>query len=113
MIAWRSTIPSDAVGDLQLQGSLVQCGHMKTYRIDKRIKLPAPQHRAGDGTPSKTSATLDLLTVGDSFVIKDPVEAMASEKIVRDRNHRERKKGREHRFATRRVKDGVRVWRIS
>lgn len=102
-----------AAVDLQLRRSIIEWAHMKTYRIDKRIKLPAPQHRAGDGTPSKTSATLDALTIGDSFLIKDPVEAMSSEKIVRDRNHRERKKGREHRFATRRVKDGVRVWRVS
>ncbi len=86
---------------------------MQIYRIEKRIKLPAPQHNSGGKTIGKAMATMLRLEVGDSFLVKDMTEAFTAQKSMRDCNRRERERKSKKQFASRRVKDGVRIWRIA
>ena len=85
---------------------------MKTYKIDKGIDLPAVAFSNGDNSTSRVVMTLALLEKGESFLIKDPLEAMRAEKRTRDYMRRERERGSKKQFAARRLHGGVRIWRI-
>jgi hypothetical protein len=85
---------------------------MQTYRIDHGVRLPEPQHRSGPTTASKAALTMQQLDPGDSFLIKDFADAIAAQKCMRDFNRRERARTGGRQFASRRVKNGVRIWRI-
>ncbi len=55
---------------------------------------------------------MQALAVGESFLVRDDLEAIKAEKSMRDMNAsaRERKDGR--RYASRRLPKGLRIWRI-
>lgn len=55
---------------------------------------------------------MHALAKGESFFIKDELEALKAGKVVRSANMREaaRKSGKE--FVTRKVGKGMRVWRV-
>ena len=86
---------------------------MKLYKIDKGIKLPKPRQVASDGRPSVATATMEELARGDSFIIKNPLEAVHAEKKMRNKNARERERGGKRQWVSRRDGDAVRIWRVN
>jgi len=93
------------VGQVQLQ-------HMKTYKIESSVKLPPPSRPKTKSLPSRAAMTMQALAVGESFLVRDDLEAIRAEKSMRDMNAsaRERKDGR--RYASRRLPKGLRIWRV-
>ena len=85
---------------------------MKLYKIDKGIKLPKPAVSKVATAPSRVAQTLQALATGDSFLIKDELEALKASKVVRDFNGRERERANGRTFSTRRIGDGIRIWRV-
>ena len=85
---------------------------MKHYRIDKGLKVPEISHPKVATTVSRTTATMLVLGKGDSFLIKDPLEAVAAGKHMRDFLARERRRGGTRTFTSRKVAAGVRIWRV-
>ena len=84
----------------------------KLYKIETGIKLPtiAVSHKAT--MPSRAALTMATLEKGESFLIKDELDALKATKVMRDFNtrERERKTGRE--FVQRKVGKGIRMWRV-
>lgn len=97
---------------LQVGGGEVHWGDMKFYRIEKGIKLPAPSRPKSNGKPSRAAATMHALDVGDSFFIRDPLDAIRTEKTMRDMNATARAGKRTQVMTSRRVRGGLRVWRV-
>ena len=84
----------------------------KFYKIDKGLKVPAIAVNREPTTPSRTSLTMQVLEKGDSFLIKDEVTALKSLKVVRDFVSRDRKRDVNRVFTTRKVGNGLRIWRV-
>lgn len=84
---------------------------MKLYKIESGIKLPDISTNNGDGKQSMANATLTALKVGQSFLVRDGLEAMKAAKVMRDLKRRDRKTGAKRDFASRQVKGGMRFWR--
>ena len=83
-------------------------GDMQLYRIEKGVKVPRPTRASGATTPSRAALTMAVLAVGESFLIKDALEALKAEKSMRDMSRRKDRK-----FTSRRQpKGGVRIWRV-
>ena len=84
---------------------------MKPYKIEKRIKVPAPSRPTTASTVSRAAITMQVLDVGDSFLVSDDLDAVKAEKSMRDMNAkcRARKDGRH--FTSRRLPKGLRIWR--
>ena len=84
----------------------------KTYKIEKGVKLPPPGKAVASVQIGPTTATLAKLEKGESFLVKDALEALRAAKTMRDCQAREResKTGRE--YASRKIGDGVRIWRV-
>ena len=81
----------------------------KLFRIEKGIKLPAVSQSQSNGKASMAGATLAALEKGESFLVRDELEALRAQKRMRDMNSAHRDvKG----FASRKVKGGTRFWRI-
>ena len=85
---------------------------MQLYKIEKGIKLPRPSLTVSNGKPSIAVATMALLKKGESFLVKDPLEAIKAGKRMRDLNARQRESGEKRVYASRRVAAGVRFWRV-
>ena len=85
---------------------------VKLFKIEKEIKVPAIEQSHEPTMPSAVALTLVNLTKGDSFLVKGELEEMKASKVVYSANKRERvrKSGKE--FLTRRVKNGLRIWRV-
>ena len=84
---------------------------MKLYKTEKGIKVPPPAQAVSNGMPSMAAATMAMLEKGESFLVKDTLDAMRAEKKMRDLNARQRKSdGRV--FTARRTGGGVRIWRV-
>lgn len=82
-------------------------GGMQLYRIEKGVKLPRPSRASGASTPSRAALTMAALAVGESFLIKDELDALKAVKSMMDMSRKDRK------FTSRRQpKGGVRIWRI-
>lgn len=80
---------------------------MQLYRIEKGVKLPRPSRASGASTPSRAALTMAALAVGESFLIKDELDALKAVKSMMDMSRKDRK------FTSRRQdKGGVRIWRI-
>lgn len=97
---------------LRFAGGEVHLGDMKLYKIEKGIKLPAPSRPKSSGHPSRAAATMQALAVGDSFFIRDPLDAIRAEKTMRDMKASARDAGRPHVLTSRRTRGGLRVWRL-
>ena len=97
---------------LQKDGGEVHFDHMKLYKIEKGIKLPAPSRPKSTGQLLRAAATMRALAVGDSFFIRDPLDAIRAEKTMRDMNASARSARRPQVMTSRRVKGGLRVWRV-
>ena len=85
---------------------------MKHYKIEKGIKLSAPTTSTASAMTSPAVETMNLLSKGDSFLIKDALDAVHGEKKMRDMNSRQRENGGGRVFASRRMRGGVRIWRV-
>lgn len=83
----------------------------KPYKIDQGVKIPEPVVRSGNGQASRAIATANLMKVGDSFLVKDGLEALQTSKKLRDLMHRTRQNGGTKTFTQRTVKGGTRFWR--
>ena len=85
---------------------------MKPFKIEKGIKVPPPARPTLKTTPSRAAITMQALDAGDSFLIRDALEAIKAEKSMRDMNAsaRHRKDGR--RYVARRLPKGLRIWRV-
>ena len=81
----------------------------KTFRIEKGIKLPVVRKAVSNGKPSPAAETLALLEKGDSFLVRDALEANRAYTSMRSMNSRQRG---EKAFASRTVKGGMRFWRV-
>jgi hypothetical protein len=68
-------------------------------KIDKNIAVP---------TTARTSYPFDQMEVGDSFVVIDQAKIAGARVAAYNRGV-----GRETKFASRRVTEGVRIWRIA
>jgi hypothetical protein len=55
---------------------------------------------------------MQALAVGDSFYIRDPLDAIRAEKTMRDMNASARAAGRVHVMTSRRLRRSLRIWRI-
>ena len=84
----------------------------KLYKIDKGMKVPEIAVNREQTTPSRTSLTMQVLEKGDSFLIKDEVAALKSLKVVRDFVSRDRRRDVDRVFTTRKVGNGLRIWRV-
>lgn len=85
---------------------------MKPYKIEKGMKLPPPSRPQVASEISRAAFTMRLMKPGESFAVANDVEAMKAEKSMRDMNGAERKRGSGKQFAARRIKRGVRIWRV-
>ena len=85
---------------------------MKLYRIEKGIKVPTPATAKSDGRPSMAIVTMQRLEKGESFLVKDALEAMIAQKKMRDLNARQRETGGGRQFVARKVGSGARIWRV-
>lgn len=74
--------------------------------------MPPPAKVRG-ASVSKAMETLKLLQAGESFLVRDVEDAVRATKSMRDYNARERRKGTKIAFASRRMKQGLRIWRTS
>lgn len=78
------------------------------YKLEKGIPLSEPFVGKSGGGPGRVSLTLSAMEKGDSFLIRDELEALKASKTLRDRNGR----GDGKNFTQRKVKNGWRVWRV-
>jgi hypothetical protein len=101
-----------ALADLRSGGGRVQSSYMQPYKIEKGIKVPPPARAISNGKSSRAALTMSKLEKGQSFLIKEIVEAMLAEKKMRDFMRRERERGGKRAFVSRRVGGGVRIWRV-
>ncbi len=85
---------------------------MKTFKIEKGLKLPPPSRPASGGTISRAAQTMLVLEAGDSFLVADEREAFRAEKSMRDMNGTGRRRRGGKRFASRRLPAGLRIWRL-
>jgi hypothetical protein len=83
-----------------------------TYRIDKNKKIPPVKTEQGDGKAGRARATMEMLVVGDSFFVREPLDAVKATKAMRDYHGTHRDAPRPKRFTSRKEKDGVRIWRV-
>ena len=84
---------------------------VKLYKLENGIKIPAPTQSSGS-TPTRVSATLSAMEIGQSFAIVDELHALKAGKVVSDANGREKAKQGGRKYTTRRVKKGIRIWRV-
>jgi len=87
---------------------------MAIYKLDNDIKVPIVVARGGNSNkPSRVARTLAAMSQGQSFLIKDELEALKALKIVKDYSARERARGGSRQFVARRVNKGyLRIWRV-
>ena len=85
---------------------------MKTYKIEKGIKLPPPAVAVSNGKPTPAAATMVQLEKGESFLVKDALEAIKAEKTMRGMNGRQRETSGGRLFTARKIGNGVRIWRV-
>ena len=79
----------------------------KLYKIEKGIKLWNAGLPAPSAGPGAVSLTMQAMEKGDSFVVKDELEAMKARKVVLDRSKTD---GRN--YTTRKLGKGLRIWRV-
>ena len=84
---------------------------MQIYRIDRGIKVPPVSRAVTVATTSRAAATLQQLKRGESFRVRDAVEAMRANKVMRDFARRERARSSTRTFVSRKTGAGVRIWR--
>ncbi len=85
---------------------------IKTYKIESGLKVPPPAVRPGTGV-SLAVVTMGQMKVGDSFLVRDPMDGVRAEKQMRDLMSRERSGDGKRKFVSRRLKLGVRIWRVN
>ncbi len=84
----------------------------KLHRIERGIKIPPPALAHGNGKPSMATATMQALEKGESFLVRDPLEAVAADKAMRGFLRRERKQKGSRLFLSRKTAHGLRIWRV-
>ena len=84
---------------------------MKLYKIDKGVRLPPPTVNRKPSKPSPAALTMLALEPSESFIVRDPLAAVAAGKSMRDFNSRERERGTKRHFVARKAGDGIRIWR--
>ena len=85
---------------------------MQPYRIEHGIKIPPVTQPKASQLVSRAVATMNLLKKGESFLVKDPIEAMHASKQMRDLLRRERERSGNRQFTLRKTGAGVRFWRM-
>ena len=86
----------------------------KPYKVEKGMRMPEEgEFGGGVGQPSRVGATLAVMEKGESFLLRDELEALKASKIMRDKGRRDKAAGRTLEFAMRRVKNGWRIWRVA
>lgn len=115
LLCLQHTYPTSTVAlaqKLHMVKSSVQWTHMKSYKIEKSLKLPPPSRPKTASEISRAAYTMQQLKAGDSFLIADAFDAVKAEKSMRDMNAAERARSSGKCFAARRLKRGLRIWRI-
>ena len=84
----------------------------KLSKIETGFKVPARLVNREPSTPSATALTMNKLEKGQSFLIRDELQALKAAKVVRDYCARQRERKTEHPFTSRRIGKGMRVWRV-
>ena len=79
---------------------------MQLFKIEKGVKVPPPSRPTTASQPSRAALTMAKLEVGDSFLIRDELEAMKADKSMRGMQRKDRK------FTSRRLPKGLRIWRV-
>jgi hypothetical protein len=85
---------------------------MVPYHIETGIKIPPIARPAASQTVSRAMTTLLALKKGNSFLVKDPLEAIHANKVMRDCLARERARQGTRLFTSRKVGIGIRIWRV-
>ncbi len=83
------------------------------YPIESGIKIPPITKSKPTVTISPAVATMNALDKGQSFLVKDPTAAFQAAKLMRDLMSRERDRDGDRNFISRKVGDGLRIWRTS
>ena len=83
----------------------------KLYKIEKGIKLPAVAQAVSNGKPSIALLTMLQLENGESFLVRDALDAEHAAKKMRDLNGRQRATDGGRVFASRKAGNGLRIWR--
>lgn len=84
----------------------------KLYKIEAGIKVSAVAVSHKASVPSVAAMTMAVLEKGDSFLVKDELEALKAAKVMRDMQARERDRNGTREFTARKVGKGVRIWRV-
>lgn len=78
------------------------------YKIEKNIPIPK---KIGVGRKAKDYYPLEKMQVGDSFLIRFKYTTKERLKIASRISMWQKRNGAGKKFATRRVDEGIRVWR--
>ena len=84
----------------------------KLYKIESGMKIPLVMLNTKPTQASAVSLTLTKLEKGQSFLVKDALEAMRAAKIVRGAVARERERHGSRSYTTRKAGEGIRIWRV-
>lgn len=85
---------------------------MKLYKIEKGIEIPPILRAGSNGKSSAVVATVQCLKRGESFLVKDPLDAVKASKALRDFMRRERSTDGKRAFISRKIGAGLRIWRV-
>lgn len=85
---------------------------VKLHKIETGIKLTAVVQGTSSVAVGTIAATMALLEKGQSFLIKDELEALKAGPMFRGFQQRERARGGAREFTSRKVGNGLRIWRV-
>lgn len=85
---------------------------MKLYRIEQGVRLVAVTAQRKATAPSLAALIMTALEKGESFAVRDELEAIRAGKVMRDPNRRERARRGKREFVSSKAGAGVRIWRM-
>ena len=85
----------------------------KLLKIEKGIKVPPVALNREPSYPSAVAITLLALEKRDSFLVKGELEALKAAKVLSGTTKRERARGGSREFTSRKVRNGLRIWRTA
>ena len=81
------------------------------YKIETGVKLNEIVQGTSSVAVGAVAATMSALEKGQSFLIKDELAALKAGPTYRGFLQRERERGGEREFTSRKVGSGLRIWR--
>ena len=84
----------------------------KLYKIETGIKVPPVVQGVSSVAVGAVAATMERLAAGQSFLIKDELEAIKAALTYRGFRQRESERGGAREFTSRKAGKGLRIWRL-